>query len=368
MLRSSVQTINRYRTATEHLLRFLESRPVRHASQFTTGHAEEFVRYLRRVEVSPNGHANTDKRRLMDKGLRYVLECCRALFNFAATCRHLSPYSQNPFSSLRIDRIPVENARPVVLLTDEQEEAFFERCDDWQFPLFLTLSSIGLRPGELCHLLLPDDLDLERLTLHVRNKPTLGWRVKTGQERTVPLLPELAEVLRLHLDRRKNGPVFRRRQFTGDEPAWSSGNFAGLETEMRKRIDEAGASSDRVAVSKLAKGLWRDLGAVREDGVRVEFMRLTESIGVAEQTAPKVQRHRFATSLQEGRVDPLVRNLLMGHGPAGQRPAGHGLGMTAVYTHTSEKTVREQLAEALQPRPALRVARTRLDDSPDKPI
>src|SRR5947207_3164301 len=33
VLRSSVQTINRYRTATDHLLRFLEHRPVRHASQ-----------------------------------------------------------------------------------------------------------------------------------------------------------------------------------------------------------------------------------------------------------------------------------------------------------------------------------------------
>src|SRR6476620_5483393 len=30
VLRSSVQTINRYRTATEHLLRFLERQPVRH--------------------------------------------------------------------------------------------------------------------------------------------------------------------------------------------------------------------------------------------------------------------------------------------------------------------------------------------------
>src|SRR5262245_15058640 len=34
VLRSSVQTINRYRTATDHLLRFLEQRPVRYASQF----------------------------------------------------------------------------------------------------------------------------------------------------------------------------------------------------------------------------------------------------------------------------------------------------------------------------------------------
>jgi hypothetical protein len=31
----------------------------------------------------------------------------------------------------------------------------------------------------LVHLLLPDDLDLDAGCLHVRNKPELGWQVKT---------------------------------------------------------------------------------------------------------------------------------------------------------------------------------------------
>ena len=75
VLRSSVQTIDRYRRATDHLLRFLTKRPVRHASQFQAGHAEEFVRYLRTIHVSPNGHKNTAKRPLLDKGLRFILEC-----------------------------------------------------------------------------------------------------------------------------------------------------------------------------------------------------------------------------------------------------------------------------------------------------
>jgi hypothetical protein len=32
-------------------------------------------------------------------------------------------------------------------------------------------------------------------------------------------------------------------------------------------------------------------------------------------------RHLFATALQEANVDPLVRNLLLGHAPAGAWPA-----------------------------------------------
>ena len=54
----------------------------------------------------------------------------------------------------------MEDARPVIALDEELERKFFQACDWWQFPVFLTLFLTGVRPGELTHLLLPDDLDL----------------------------------------------------------------------------------------------------------------------------------------------------------------------------------------------------------------
>src|SRR4029079_6771606 len=139
-----------------------------------------------------------------------------ALFNFAARRRHLPPYTENPFAAIEIDRIPVETARPIELLTPDQERAFLGACDDWQFPVFLTLILTGLRPGELCHLLLPDDLDLDAGVIRVRNKPRLGWQVKTRNQRDIPLVPILADVLRVHLDDHQCGPVFRRRTAAGN--------------------------------------------------------------------------------------------------------------------------------------------------------
>ena len=175
VLRSSLQTINRYRTATDHLLRFLDRTNIPHTtSHFRTVHAEQFVRYLRTIEVSPKGHPNSPKRPLLDKGIKYILQCCRSLFNFAKKHRYLSPYAENPFSALDLDRIPVENSKQVTLFTAEQEQSFLQICDDWQFPIFITLIMTGLRPGELTHLLLPDDLDLEAGLLRVRNKPGTG--------------------------------------------------------------------------------------------------------------------------------------------------------------------------------------------------
>ncbi len=350
VLRSSVQTVHRYRTATDHLLRFLEQHPVRHVSHFHATHALAFVRYLRTLEVSPNGHAHTAKRRLMDKGLRYILECCRALFNFAARHRHLSPYADNPFTTVGVERIPVEQARPVELFTPDQERAFLGACDGWQFPLFLTLILTGLRPGELCHLLLPEDLDLREEVVRVRNKPRLGWQVKTRNERDIPLLPELVQVLARHLGHRSAGPVFPRRNFSPDA------GLAGLtaaelakEAEQRiaERESEAGQALARAAKLRAARSVWAAAGALREDRLRLEFMSLTRRVGLPGQTAPKMLRHLFATRLQEANVDPLIRNLLMGHAPAGHRAAGYGLGMTAVYTHTRVETVRRQLEAAL---------------------
>lgn len=361
VLRSSVQTIHRYRTATDHLLRFLEQRPVRYASQFHTTRAEEFVRYLRTVQVSANGHKNTAKRALMDKGVRYVLECCRALFNYAAKRRHLSPYAEHPFRTLEIDHIPIQQVRPVELFTAEQERAFLQACDDWQFPMFLTLLLTGLRPGELTHLLLPDDLDLDVGLLRVRNKPALGWQVKTRNERDIPLLPVLAEVLRVHVGGRRAGPVFRRRLWTDSAPrGCSTGGASAIEKELTRRIAESGAETKgpltRQERLRVARGVWRDLGAIKADRVRVEFMRLAKAIGLPQCTAPKLLRHQFATALQEGRVDPLIRNELMGHVAPGDRSVGRGLAMTAVYTHTQPETRRHQLEAALSSRPAVAVA------------
>jgi integrase len=360
VLRSSIRTVQRYRTATDHLLRFVEQNPVKHVSQFHARHAEEFIRFLRSTHVSPNGHANTAKRPLMDKGVRFILECCRSLFNYAAKRRHLCPYAENPYRTIEVDRIPIEHTRPVTLFTAEQELAFLQACDDWQFPLFLTLMLTGLRSGELCHLLLPEDLDLRDGMLHVRNKPSLGWQVKTRNEREIPLHSILTDVLRIHLAGRTWGPLFQRRQFAvPGEPQTLLPNLSAWEQELKRREHAHGIAPapGRAERQRLARALWREQGFVEEDWVRVEFMRLTRRIDVPGCTSPKMLRHLFATGLQEGRVDPLIRNELMGHVAEGMHTSGHGLAMTAVYTHTRPEIRQRQLMEALSGRPAIVAAK-----------
>jgi hypothetical protein len=124
-------------------------RPVGLTAHFNPAHAEEFAAYLRKITVAPNGHRNAAKRPLRDKGVKYILEVCRNLFNYAAKRRHLPPYAENPFATIEIERIPVEDAKPFVGFSTQQERMFLEVCDDWQFPVFATLLMTGSRDGHV---------------------------------------------------------------------------------------------------------------------------------------------------------------------------------------------------------------------------
>jgi integrase len=80
------------------------------------------------------------------------------------------------------------------------------------------------------------------------------------------------------------------------------------------------------------------------DAVRNSFKRIMRGIGHPEATCPKSWRHSFATLLQDANVDPLIRQITLGH----KATTGVGLGMTANYTHTRPETQRQQVEAALR--------------------
>ena len=213
----------------------------------------------------------------------------------------------------------------------------------------------------MCHLLLPDDVDLAHDLLMIRNKPKLGWQVKTRCERVIPIMPVLRELLRQVVGKRQAGPLFFRRRFVnGVIPTIGEADSARLERELLERITRREAELQRTLTRQerlvLTRHLWTDAGAVKPDRLRSEFLRLTRAIGQSHQTAPKIFRHLFATSLQDANVDPLIRCELMGHSTGASSASGNGLGMTANYTHTRLETKRKQLEAALEVRPVVELA------------
>lgn len=264
------------------------------------------------------------------------------MYTYALKRRHLPPYAGNPFSELPLDKMRIEDAKPIFVFTADTELKFLKACSAWAFPINFTLSKTGLRIGELVHLLI-EDVDLASGWLHVRNKVELGWRVKTGQERTVPLLPEVVAVIRGVVGKRTCGPVFLREKLR-DRKSVVVGDRRELEKVLRDRRAAEGRPLDRTEEASLAKKLWWDAGALKPDQVRLTFVRLMTEIGHPESTCPKSWRHTFATLLQDANVDPLIREQVMGHKPT----LTGGLGMTANYTHTRPETRKEQVELALR--------------------
>lgn len=343
VLRSSLATINRYRTALEHLTDFA---PGEGAEAHKVA-AAPFVAHLRSLVISPNGHPNTRKRKLRDKGLRYILEVCRTLYGFAQKNRHLPPYAPNPFAELPIDRLTVEDAKEVYVFTEATEADFLRAAPRSEFAVHALLAKTGMRPGELCHLLI-EDIDLAAGWIHIRNKADLGWSIKTRNERSIPISRELRRLLLKVLDDRIRGLVFRRPRFI-PLPGQSDVDRAGLRARFESAVASREANIARALTrserQKLSERIWSEAGAIDPDRIRTSFIRITTRIGLRDVTCPKSWRHTFATLLQDANVDPLIRQITLGHKP---RDAGNALGMTGIYTHSRPETQAREIDRALR--------------------
>jgi integrase len=359
VLGSSLATVNRYRTATAYLATYAAQ-----GGRSLPAHllvADDFLRWLRRVQVAPNGHASSRRRPLRERGIQFVLNTCRTLYQYAAKRRHLPPYAQNPFSELAGRKLRDDDAKPIFVFDEVTEHRFFEAADDWGFAIHFMAAKTGLRSGESAHLII-EDLDLKRGWLTVCGKPELGWRVKTRRERNVPLITEVVNVLKGVVGARTAGPLFLRSRFQLEPAPLSNCGREQLAAACRERTSSSekqlGRPLSRQEVARIAAKVWCDAGAIDADDIRRSFIRIAATIGLVGASCPKSWRHTFATLLQDASVDPLIRQITMGHAPAGDRKGA--LAMTAVYTHTRPETQKREIERALRLWPnSLRLGQSR---------
>ncbi len=345
ILSSSLATVKRYRAATQHLVDFIES-----CGKAIKAHevsVARFVAFLRQREVSPNGHSNSIRRRLTEHGLRFVLEVCRSLYVFAGKQRHLPPFTANPFSDLNLNRIKAADSKPVFVFTEAKAIGFLTQADDWAFGIHAMLALTGMRPGELAHLLV-EDLDLDAGWIQITNKSDLDWQIKTRNQRRIPLILELCALLRKILGGRKYGLVFVRSQFGRRATHQLCLSRAAMAKLLCERLANTENNADRVVKSRVAAGVWRDVGLVHPDLIRNSYLRLAAPFDAG--SCPKSWRHSFATLLQDANVDLLIRQITLGHQPQGGDGA---LGITTTYTHTRPETQAREIERALRMWPKL---------------
>jgi integrase len=348
VLRSSLATIQRYRNATGHLVNYVSQLP-RHVPAHEVSPVE-FVGYLRSCLISPNGHERSKKRPFRDKGVQFIVETCRSMYSYAQRQRHLPPYQPNPFSEMAPDRMRLEDAKPIFLFDASTELQFLEAARNREFPIHFTLAKTGMRSGELCHLLI-EDLNLNAGWLHVRNKPELGWSVKTRNERVVPLHPVVRDVLHVVIGNRAAGVVFLRPKLDQTHANYAL-DRASLGKRLVSELTAFEANTDSVVTRlqrrQLCQKLWHDAGAFDPDQIRRSFLRIATCCGFLQATCPKSWRHSFATLLQDANIDPLLRQITLGHQPKGSNGA---LGMTSIYTHSRAETHKREIVRAISLQP-----------------
>ncbi len=154
----------------------------------------------------------------------------------------MPPYAENPFAGLGGKRFRIEDAKPVFVFESATELAFFKAAADWAFPIHFTLAKTGIRPGELSHLLV-EDVDLNGGWIQICNKYELGWRIKTGRERSIPLVDELVAVLRIVIGSRTTGVVFRREKFCDSVCPLANMSRRALAAALERRIAAEDASA-----------------------------------------------------------------------------------------------------------------------------
>jgi integrase len=343
---SSLATVSRYRAATQHLVDYIRAGKKLRAHELD---GEAFAIHLRKLWVSPNGHPNSARRPLREKGIRFILETCRAMYAYAAKRRHLPPYAENPFAGIGSKQRWSTDRKPIFVFDQNGESNFFQDLTPWFWPLQFLLAKTGLRPGEAVHLLI-EDLDLPAGWLKVCNKPELGWCSKTRRERSVPLIQELVDALHCVIGNRRAGPVFLRPKFCAEGLIVAGAGYRQLAGEIERRIRTAEAEStirlSDARRARICRSVWQEAGAVSCDGVRTAFIQQAQIAGFSHATCPKSWRHTFATLLQDANVDPLIRQLTLGHSPT--VAAIGGLGMTTLYTHTRPETQRQEILRALR--------------------
>jgi integrase len=164
----------------------------------------------------------------------------------------------NPFRGVTPAR---ELEKEVRVLTEAEIQSLVSACPDLKWKCFVSVAlTTGLRHGELVNLEWAD-VDLDEGTVRVRCKA--GYRTKSGKNRTVPLVPEVASALRMLRGESGAGRVFRVSEGTRE---WSYVNKrfsrivkrAGIEPctihDLRKTFLSylANAGENEAVVQKLA--------------------------------------------------------------------------------------------------------------------
>ena len=327
-------TVDRYRTALGHYMNFVGTNADRKWS--TVNHIDEdfalqFAVFLRQLEVSPNGHANTARRKL--RSPEFVQSVVRSMLRWAAASNAgalLGDGFRNPFQG-RIRKTESVHAdlfgEPDITL--DMASKFLRACDEYQLPVFTLLVFYGLRPSELSFAF-RESLTEDWLSIICR--PELAYFTKGRRDKRLPLIDPIRALLS---SERRTGVVFHNRLTAKSQITPTLKNFSveELAREFSHRCDSGEFRDFR----KIRDQVIRNAGGLDYDRIEHEFHKIARHLNWPQQATLKDFRHLFNTSMQNAGMPEFYRRYLLGQSP----------GRSALVNYTHLNDLRNQYERAV---------------------
>jgi integrase len=337
----SPATPARFSSALDHFVSFA-SQPGVSKSYATAGQIDrqfvlKFASHLMGVQISPNGHANTARRRMI--GQQFVLNVVRGVYEWARDTERGACLPADFINPFRIATLRPK--APTTLLgepdvTIAMASSFLQKCDDFQLRLFSPMILLGLRAAE------PIMAFTEFVTcdsLEIKCIPSLDYRTKGVRDKFLPLVPKLAQLLGT---KTASALLFPRRDVweRNEQPAMAGAKLAEIVREYQSRCSTLTAPTAATR-AKLRDQVMDQAGALTYKMIQMEFTRVASSLGWPRSATLKDFRHLFSTCMSNGGVPEHERQFLMGHSP--------GKATILRYTHLNqlrqhyERAVNEQM-------------------------
>jgi hypothetical protein len=338
-----IATVDRYDSAIQHFLRFVEQPGIaakyRNVSQLDRDCQLAFAAYLNTVQISPNGHRNTRIRPLKATG--FVMDVVRGMLAWAADPDRgnlLPDGFRNPFmlrkkSSNHVVVDPLCSPDITVGMAVDLAMA----ADSFQLPIFAPLLLYGLRPGELGWLFRENASDD---WLRVACVADLDYTTKGRRDKRFPILDCHRNLWNIGGDPGSGLLFVNRRVAEGRAcPPLYRESLAVLAGEYHRRCVED-VSLSAAKKRQLRNRLMKDAGHLNYDHVEAEFKKLSRALNWPSEATLKDLRHLFATCLENAGVPEFYRRYFLGQS-LGRAPI-------VTYTHLTVDKLRQHYQKALE--------------------
>ena len=329
-------TLQRYRSAiSRHYLDYCKNHvgdKYRSANRVNKDFQLRFSKYLTEKRITSNGHAKTEKRLMETNGQSFVMDCVKAMYQWASDPQRgdlLPANFVNPFlrKYRRSTRAIVRRISREEITTDMAIE-FFQACDLFQLQIFAAILALGTRPGELGFMLWKEvSADSVNIVCHRE----LEYYTKGRIDKSLPLVGPIQDVFESLKDQSPNDLVFHNRRFMQDAELQSGKDDTSVVDDFRQQLTKI-KSPTKLERVKLRDQVMRSHGWLSYDHIKREFGKLADKLGWSNRGSVKSLRHLFCTCLENAGVPEFFKKYMM----------GHSFGRAAIvnYTHITEEQVK----------------------------